>query len=248
MMLWWKAWMETRWRLAFALACFAFLWAEGPLFGVPLAKLKLVFLFQYALVWAFAATMLAGAGLNSQTTWGMYAGYHGSMLFTLSLPVARRKLFAVRAAAGAVETCALIVVSAVPLVRFFGLSWSTASLYVAGACVCSMAAYAISALFACVTGEMWQLYGSWGALGALGLSMRYAPLARFNPLRGFLLSAYTTAVHPHVTPASLPVPLVREPLQSAFASAPWIDAWLGSALLATLCCFAAARILDRKEY
>jgi hypothetical protein len=71
---------------------------------------------------------------------------------------------------------------------------------------------------------------------------------RFNPLRGFLLSAYTTAIPPRVTPASLPVPLVREPLQSAFASAPWVDAWIGSALLASLCCFAAVRILDRKEY
>jgi len=240
--------METRWRLVFVVASFALLWAEGPLFGVPLAKLRMVFILQYAAVWGFAATMLAGAGLNSQTTWGMAAGYHSSMLFTLSLPVARRKLFAVRAAAGAVETCALIVASAVPLVRFFGLSWSTASLYVAGACICSMSAYAISALFACVTGEMWQLYGSWGALGALGLSMRYAPLARFNPLRGFLLSAYTTAVHPVVTPTSMPVPLLREPLASAFASAPWVDAWIGSALLATLCCFAAVKILARKEY
>lgn len=247
-MLWWKAWMETRWRLLFVLGCCALVWAEGPLFGVPLARLRMVFPLQYAAVWGFAATMLAGAGLNSQTTWGTSAGYHGSMLFTLSLPVARRKLFAVRAVAGAVETCALIVVSAVPLALFFGLSWSTASLYVAGVCVCAMTAYAVSALFACVTGEMWQLYGSWGALGILGLSLRYPPLARFNPLRGFLLSAYTTAYHPRVTPASLPVPLVREPLQSAFASAPWRDAWIGSALLATLCCFAAVKILDRKEY
>ena len=247
-MLWWKAWMETRWRLVFVLACFALLWAEGPLFGVPMAKLQIVMILQYAVVWGFAATMLAGAGLNSQTTWGTAAGYHGSMLFTLSLPVARRKLFAVRAAAGALETCALIVVTAVPLVPYFGLSWSTASLYVAGVCVCSMSAYAISALFACVTGEMWQLYGSWLALGALGLSMRWAPLARFNPLRGFLLSAYTTAVHPRVTTTSLPVPLVREPLAAAFASTPWVYAWAGSALLAALCCFAAVRILDRKEY
>lgn len=247
-MLWWKAWMETRWRLVFVLGCFALLWAEGPLFGVPMAKLRIVMILQYAVVWGFAATMLAGAGLNSQTTWGVSTGYHGSMLFTLSLPVARRKLFAVRAAAGALETCALIVVTAVPLVSYFGLSWSTASLYVAGACVCSMSAYAISALFACVTGEMWQLYGSWLALGALGLSMRWAPLARFNPLRGFLLSVYTAAVHPRVTPASLPVPLVREPLAAAFASAPWVYAWAGSALLAALCCFAAIRILDRKEY
>ncbi len=224
-MLWWKAWMETRWRLAFLVACFALLWAEGLLFGVPLVRLRAAFLLQYAAIWGIAATMLAGAGLNSQTTWGTSTSYHGSMLFTLSLPIARRKLFAVRAGAGAVETCFLIVITGVPLVRFAGLGWSAASLYVAGACVCSMTAYAISALLACVTGEMWQLYGSWGALGALGLSMRYAPLARFNPLRGFFLSAYTAAAH-----------------------FPWLDAWIGSALLAVVCCFTAVRILDRKEY
>jgi len=247
-MLWWKAWMETRWRLLFVLGCFALLWAEGPLFGVPLAKLRAVFIHQYAGIWAFAATMLAGAGINSQTPFGTTAGYHGSLLFTLSLPVARRRLFAIRAAAGAVETCALIAISAVPLALFFGLSGATACLYVAGACVCSMSAYAISALFACVTGEMWQLYGSWGALAALCLSMRYAPLARFNPLRGFLLSAYTAAVHPQVTAASMPVPLVRETLAGVLASVPWIDAWIGSALLAALCCFLSIRILERKEY
>jgi hypothetical protein len=217
--------METRWRLVFLLACFALLWAEGPLIGISMAKLRAAFAFQYALVWGFAATMLAGAGLNSQTTWGMTAGYHGSMLFTLSLPVTRRRLFAVRAATGAVETFIVIVASAVPLIRFLGPSWSAASLYLAGVCVCSMTAYAVSALFACVTGEMWQLYGSWGALGAMALSLRYAPLARFNPLRGFLMSAYTTA--------------------APFA---WRDAWIGSAFVVAVCCGAAIRILDRKEY
>ena len=224
-MLWWKAWMETRWRLAFLVACCGLLWAEGIVFGVPLVKLRAAFVVQYAAVWGLAATMLAGAGLNSQTTWGTAAGYHGSMLFTLSLPVARRKLFAVRALAGAAETCALIVVSAVPLVRFAGLGWSAASLFIAGALVCSMTAYAISALFACVTGEMWQLYGSWGVLILLSVSLRFPLLARFNPLRGCLLSAYT-----------------------ATAQFPWRDAWLGSAFLATLCCVAAVRILDHKEY
>ena len=224
-MLWWKAWMETRWRLVFVLACLAVLWAEGPLFGVAMVKLRAAFALQYGLVWGFAATMLAGAGLNSQTTWGTSGSYHGSMLFTLSLPVARRRLFAVRAAAGAAETWVLIVASAIPLVRFLGLSWSMATLYVAGVTVCAMSAYAISALFACVTGEMWQLYGSWGALGALALSLRYAPAARFNPLRGFFVSAYAAA-----------------------APLPWRDAWIGSALVAAVCCGAAVRILERKEY
>jgi len=216
--------------------------------GVPLARLRVVFVLQYAAVWGFAATMLAGAGVNSQTTWGVSAGYHPSMLFTLSLPVTRRKMFAVRAAAGALETCLLITATAVPFVRFLGLSWSTASLYVAGASVCAMAAYAVSALFACVAGEMWQLYGAWISLGALAVTMRYAPAARFNPLRGLLLSAYTAAVHPRVTAASMPVPLVRDTLASAFAPVPWLGAWIGSAMLTALCCAAAVRILDQKEY
>ena len=88
-----------------------------------------------------------------------------------------------------------------------------------------MAAYAISALFACVTGEMWQLYGSWGVLGVLCLSLRFPPLARFNPLRGFFVSTYAAGAH-----------------------SPWVYAWIASALLAAVCCFAAVRILDRKEY
>jgi hypothetical protein len=225
MMLWWKSWMETRWRLVFLLAFFALLWAEGPLSGLPMAKLRAALLVQYAAIWMFAATMLSGAGLNSQTVWGVTTGYHGSMLFTLSLPVARRRLFAVRAATGAVETFALIVLSALPLIRFTGLSWSVAPLFIGGACICSMAAYAVSALLACVTGEMWQLYGSWGVLGALALLLRWPTLARFDPLSGFSLAAYTAA-----------------------RSAPWRDAWIASVLLAAVCCFVSVRILERKEY
>jgi hypothetical protein len=80
-------------------------------------------------------------------------------------------------------------------------------------------------LFACVVGELWQLYGSWGVLGVFALSLRFPALARFNPLRGLFVSAYTGGAH-----------------------FPWYEAWLGSALLAALCCFGAVRILDRKEY
>ena len=247
-MLWWKAWMETRWRVVFLVGCFALLWAEAPLFGVPMAKLRIVLVLQYAVMWGFAATMLAGAGLNSQTTWGMSAGYHPSTLFTLALPVSRRKLFAVRAAAGAVETCVLIAATAVPLGRYLGLNWSTVWLFAAGGCICAMTAYAISLLFACVTGEMWQLYGAWISLGILTLTMRYAPLAGFNPLRGLLLSTYTAALHPRVNAASLPVPLVRETLASVFAPLPWLTAWTGSVFLVVICCAASVRILDRKEY
>ena len=48
---------------------------------------------------------------------------------------------------------------------------------------------------------------------------------RFNPLRGFFVSTYAAGAH-----------------------SPWVYAWIASALLAAVCCFAAVRILDRKEY
>src|ERR1035438_4342070 len=64
------------------------------------------------LLYIFTAIFLAGSGINSQTTYGLTSGFHGSMLFTLSLPVSRRRLLFVRAGLGALQTSALVAVLA----------------------------------------------------------------------------------------------------------------------------------------
>jgi hypothetical protein len=55
------------------------------------------------------ALLMAGSGINSQTSWGMTSGFHPSMYFLLSLPVSRRRAFLVRAAMGGALTVLFVV-------------------------------------------------------------------------------------------------------------------------------------------
>jgi hypothetical protein len=103
-MLWYKAWLETRWRFGYVagfvvgtLGIFALIGASKQV-G---AAMKL----ESALMYCFAAIYLAGSGINTQTFYSARSSFHGSMLFTLSLPVSRLRLFMVRAGLGAAETC-----------------------------------------------------------------------------------------------------------------------------------------------
>ena len=64
------------------------------------------------MLYIFTAIFLAGSGVNSQTTYGLTSGSHGSMLFTLSLPVSRRRLLFVRAGLGAIQTSVLVAILA----------------------------------------------------------------------------------------------------------------------------------------
>src|SRR5215468_8504076 len=97
-MLWKKGWYETRIRLLFVLAVVVVITIMtmspsppppgagiGPLVGVTTIPAML------------AALLLAGAGVKTQLG-GLQRskGLHGSMYYTLSLPVKRTRLFNVR--------------------------------------------------------------------------------------------------------------------------------------------------------
>src|ERR1035441_1884922 len=91
-MLWYKAWLETRWRFVFTIGWMMLPWLAIPLLGVNPERLWRSLELESVLLYCFAALFLAGAGINSQTFYAATAGYHGSMLYTLSLPVSRRRL------------------------------------------------------------------------------------------------------------------------------------------------------------
>jgi hypothetical protein len=59
--------------------------------------------------WLMRPFMLAGSGLRTEATFQGQKGLHGSTYFTLSLPVSRLKLFAIRAAFGFLETAGIVV-------------------------------------------------------------------------------------------------------------------------------------------
>jgi hypothetical protein len=192
-MLWYKAWLETRWRFVFTIGWMMLPWLAIPLLGVNPERLWRSLELESVLLYCFAALFLAGAGINSQTFYAATAGYHGSMLYTLSLPVSRRRLFFVRAGLGAVETCALVVMT-VGMTLFWRPETTSASQvfrYGIRALVCTMAVYALSALLACVLDEMWQFMGACLCLGAVFLiQFRSTTVSQLSPLRGMNLLSY----------------------------------------------------------
>ncbi len=99
-MLWYKAWLETRWRMLMPLIMILFLVYTahsvagsvrpvGP--GRPAPNVLQIF-------WMIAALTLAGSGIATEAVFQAKKGLHGSMYFTLGLPVSRLRLFAVRSA------------------------------------------------------------------------------------------------------------------------------------------------------
>ena len=148
-MLWHKAWLETRWRFLIALSLGAALCAGGvlsrpatrdmqielPELGGRLGEMVREYLrlsSTYAgyvwsqwfgknllQLWMFFAVIIGVGGIVAE-------GARGSALWTLSLPVTRRKLFGVRASVGALELLALSVVPSllIPLLsRSIGKSY-----------------------------------------------------------------------------------------------------------------------------
>ncbi len=159
-MLWTKSWLETRWRFLIGLALL-FCSAAGAVFTYP-QVLKLLALVPAdaggelgrriresaelarsyrGFVWSnwfrqnlsqmatLFAILLGTAGLLSQS---------GGALFTLSLPVSRRRLLGVRAAAGLSELFVLAVVPSlvIPLLApAIGQSYSVGSALIHSACL-----------------------------------------------------------------------------------------------------------------
>ena len=109
-----KAWMETRWRLlvlaVYLLIALALNYRNPAGTGV------------LATAWCmlmFLAISLGGSGVKSQAPLGPSEGVTGSTQFTISLPVTRLRLFAVRTAVGLVETAAVTAATAFLIWAFF---------------------------------------------------------------------------------------------------------------------------------
>jgi hypothetical protein len=225
-MLWYKAWLETRWRFIFTLGSIAALFLP-TLLGAPAERLWRSFQFGSPLLYCFAALFLAGAGVNSQTTYGATSGFHGSMLFTLSLPVSRRRLFSVRAGLGAIETCVFVVMMAGLTLHWAPGAVDVAQIfqYAGRAIVCTMPVYAVSVLLACVLDETWQFMGACLCLtGFWLLQSRSDLVSQLSPLRGMSLMSY-----------------------SATAPMPWAPV-MASVMIAAVLVGVSVLVLQRKEY
>jgi hypothetical protein len=235
-MLWYKAWLETRWRFVFMLGSVLLVWLAPQWLpslgfrlppGVPASRLWMAIHLGSVLLYIVAANFLAGSGVNSQTTYAATSGFHGSMLFTLSLPVSRRRLLLVRAGLGALQTGVLVAIMAVYTLFHLpgGASTFQALEYIARAIICTIAVYALSVLLACVLDEMWQFYAACSCWIAFYLlQSRFAFVSWISPLRGMSLFSY---------PVTAPMP--------------WAPVAASLALAGVFLC-ASVLVLQRKEY
>src|ERR1051326_1725829 len=110
-MLWMKGWLETRWRFAwmlgFALVTLLLAVQGDGTRTIDVAPARILANLQWNRS-ILAAIQLAGAGIRTQSPFRAKAGLHGATQYTLSMPVSRSRLLAVRALVGFVETAGLV--------------------------------------------------------------------------------------------------------------------------------------------
>jgi hypothetical protein len=182
-----KAWLETRWRLVFgfAMVLVVLLTAQsgGGLHSTEYAHNMIAAL---SLVSTVFAINLAGDGIRTHPAFRRTKGLHGSLYFTLPLPVSRLRLLLVRAGTGLLEFAGLTVVS-------YGLAWILFPLVrgdsspvdllelILAAFVCPACFYFVSVLLAIFLDDAWQIWGGLLLFGAVrGLSVRFRLPAAFD--------------------------------------------------------------------
>jgi hypothetical protein len=225
-MLWYKAWLETRWRFCYVAGFILGTFAMFVMIGIA-KQVGEGMRLESALMFCFAGLYLAGSGINTQTFYSARSSFHGSMLFTLSLPVSRMKLFSVRAGLGAIETLFCVC-----LMGAIALAWTPGPMsaaqvmqYGLRALVCTLPVFALSTLLACLLDEMWQFSGSCLVLFLIaGLQFKFKSIAGFSFLRGMSILSYPVS-----------------------ASMPW--ALLSTSLiLSGILLFASVKAVRDKEY
>jgi hypothetical protein len=181
-MLWdtlvYKGWLETRFRLLFTLSFMVLLLAlthsSGTVAPAPGARSPIVgiVLFSNPTFVVMICAMLAGAGIATQPSFQAVKGIHGSTLFTLSLPVSRFRLLAVRATLGWLEMAGAI--GTICCGMWFASSQIRSSItvtemfeYAVTLIACGSTLYFLSVLIATFLDDQWRVWGTMIAAGAL---------------------------------------------------------------------------------
>lgn len=179
-MLWLKGWLETRFRLLFMLGITALLLYQNHLWnahasGRSVSGLaaglasRMIPLFIVGI-----CAFLAGAGIVTQAPFRTSKGLHGSTLFTLSMPVSRLRLLAVRAGIGWLETAAATgalcweMWLALPLQRT-GVTPIEMFEQVGTLVACSSTIYFLAVLLGTVLDDQWRFFGTLIASGGIWL-------------------------------------------------------------------------------
>jgi len=159
-MLWYKNWIETRWRIAFSVGMYALM-----MFSAYKNAGKTLF-DTFSLLWIITAVFAAGTGIKTQSAnLAAMKGLHGSTYFTLSLPVSPATLFGARTLFGLTQMAVIIVIANCSLWALFPFLKTSSTLGYAAmngitifaCCVCF---YFLSALLAVFLDAQYQMYGT----------------------------------------------------------------------------------------
>jgi hypothetical protein len=239
-MLWMKAWLETRWRLLYALVL--------PLTAVALPRMAgngsaaseqgaRTFIGVIAFFGIFNAAYLAGAGIKTQPPFAAMKGLEGSMYYTLSLPVSRLRLIVIRAGVGLLEFAGANAVAysvywlVFPLARGNSTVFDLLELIIA-AVACTACFYFASVLLATFLDDPWQTFGGM----FLAIVVWFAPhlfhsiISRISPPPQFNVFGFAGDASPLIT-----------------HTFPW-PAMAISMTASAVLFLAALKIADRREY
>lgn len=234
-MLWYKGWRETRIRLLVLLGSMGFyllvFFAMRSVAAPPGPKPAAMFGLTATGFAALAYIWLAGAGIVTQPAFQAANGIHGSTLFTLSLPVSRIRLLAVRAVIGWLEMTLAIAMwcsgcwLVLPVIR--GSATAARVLqYGLTLVACASALYFVSVLLATLLDDQWRMWGTMLAFGTLWLLSNYVPVpASVNLIQATIGDGSSLITHRTPWPA--------------------IELSLG---LAAILLFAALKIAQGREY
>jgi ABC-2 type transport system permease protein len=176
-MLWYKAWRETRLGLLISLGFLGFVLITLYSFRTPVNGVVVMAITFVMVIY----TMLAGIGIRTQPSFRATKGLHGSTLFTLSLPVTRFRLLAIRAGLGWLEMAGGIGVMCVGvwLVSSVVRARVTAAEifgYAGTLTACASALYFLSVLLATFLAVRWRMTVGYIAFGTLWWLSNHTPL------------------------------------------------------------------------
>jgi hypothetical protein len=229
-MLWYKGWRETRFRLLFSLGFIGLMLVQLRSVGVKTPDgVRAIALIGWICV-ASISIMLAGAGIATQPSFQATKGLHGSILFTLSLPVSRFRLLAVRAGLGWLEMSGAIAAMWCAMWLLFPLLRAAASpeamiKHTVVLIACASGLYSIVVLLATFLDDQWRLFGSFIVFGALWWLSNHTPL----PASANIFRAMSDGS-----------PLIAR-------TVPWM-AMAFSLELAAILFFAALKVVQTREY
>ena len=181
-MLWYKNWLETRFRLLFLLAVMGFMifvqnskpHPHGSSGGTAETMAFVTMTFINVVV---AAAVFGGAGIATQPSFATQRGTHGSTLFTVSLPVSRVRMLCVRAALGWCEVLAAMAVFCGA--AWFALPWIRLLItgremlgYTVALLTCGSMFYCVAVLLGSFLEDQWRAWGTMLVAGAFSYAAK----------------------------------------------------------------------------